>query len=70
VQYRTGIFYHTQAQRVLVEAALKTTAVDALGLQSISNLAIGFDPAFPFWPAESHHQNYEISINIRLREHN
>jgi peptide-methionine (S)-S-oxide reductase len=47
-QYRSAIFYHTEAQRAAAEAFLKSKGV-----------AIRLEPAARFWRAEEYHQRHD-----------
>ena len=51
-QYRSGIYYHDDAQRDLAEAAKAT--LEAKGRK----IAVEVAPAAVFWPAEGYHQQY------------
>lgn len=50
-QYRSVVFYHSEAQRLLAEAA-KTA------LRLLRPVVTAIEPAQPFWPAEPYHQKY------------
>ncbi len=54
-QYRSAIFYHSEKQRDIANAVIKT--VDAEGVWQdpiVTELTV----ASHFWPAEDHHQSY------------
>ncbi len=54
-QYRTYIYYHSEAQRKAAEASK-----EALGKSGKFSkpIAVQIVPASPFWPAEEYHQKY------------
>lgn len=54
-QYRSVIFYHTPDQKALAEASKAATDKSSHWTDPI---VTEIAPASPFWPAESHHQNY------------
>jgi len=54
-QYRTVIFYHSDAQREQAEASKKT--MDASG-KFKAPIATIIEPAATFWKAEDYHQDY------------
>ena len=56
-QYRSGIFYHDQAQKAAAEASKAERQADDGyfgGKQIVTEIA----PAATFWPAEEYHQQY------------
>jgi len=54
-QYRSAIFYHTEAQRLAAEAS-KAAHAEALGAgREIATVIV---PAGPFYEAEEYHQRY------------
>ncbi len=54
-QYRPGIFYHTEQQRLAAEQSKAATA--ALGLHG-KPFKLEITQASTFWPAEDYHQDY------------
>lgn len=54
-QYRSGIWYHSDAQRQIAEDTIKR--LDAEGLYS-RRIVTEVTPASTFWVAEPYHQNY------------
>jgi methionine-S-sulfoxide reductase len=54
-QYRSGIFFHTESQREIAEAAI--SALAATGRYS-KPIATGIHPAEDFVRAEDYHQQY------------
>ena len=52
-QYRSGIYWTTEAQKTVVEAAVKK-AQSQLNRPIVTELA----PLKAFWPAEEYHQDY------------
>jgi peptide-methionine (S)-S-oxide reductase len=61
-QYRAGIFYHNDGQRILAEAS--RTEVRKLFEQDISTIT---EPAAEFYPAEGYHQDYYIKSKLRYK---
>jgi peptide-methionine (S)-S-oxide reductase len=61
-QYRSAIFYHTDAQRV---AAEKATAALAASGRFKRPIATKITPAVTFWPAEEYHQQYLAKRGMR-----
>ena len=63
-QYRSGIYYHNEAQRVAAEASLK-----ALQQNKPFEAAIvtELDAASTFYPAEDYHQDYYLKNPIRYK---
>lgn len=55
-QYRSVIFYHTQAQREAAEAAVR--ALQDSGRFGEKTIETEILPAGTFWRAEDYHQNY------------
>ena len=54
-QYRSGIWYHSEAQKQIAEDTIKR--FDAEGLFS-GKIVTEVSPASTFWVAEDYHQNY------------
>ena len=54
-QYRSGIWYHSEAQKQIAEDTIKR--FDAEGLFS-GKIVTELTPASTFWVAEDYHQNY------------
>lgn len=54
-QYRSVIFWHTEAQRET--AAARIAALDAAGVYG-APIVTALEPAGRFYPAEAHHQRY------------
>ncbi len=54
-QYRSGIWYHSQAQKLSAEAVIKR--LNAQGLYR-KPIVTEVSPASAFWVAEEYHQNY------------
>jgi peptide-methionine (S)-S-oxide reductase len=54
-QYRTAIFYLTDAQK---QAAEKSRAVVASAMTRMGDVVTEITPAKKFWPAEDYHQHY------------
>jgi peptide-methionine (S)-S-oxide reductase len=52
-QYRSVIFYHSDAQKAVAEAAKKTAQANFT-----DPIVTQIDPAATFWPAENYHQDY------------
>ena len=61
-QYRSAIFYETDEQRQLAEAA-KQAVADQLG----GSIATDILPADTFYAAEDYHQNYYQTHPVRYR---
>jgi peptide-methionine (S)-S-oxide reductase len=63
-QYRSGIYYHNEAQRAAAEASLK-----ALQQNKPFEAAIvtELDAASTFYPAEDYHQDYYLKNPIRYK---
>ncbi len=57
-QYRSGIWYHTEAQRQIAEDTIKR--LEAEGLYA-NPFVTEVSPASKFWLAESYHQNYFVN---------
>lgn len=54
-QYRSAIFYHSEAQRLAAEKS--RNALDKTGKFKLK-IATEISPAKPFYPAENYHQDY------------
>ncbi|MFE4105102.1 peptide-methionine (S)-S-oxide reductase MsrA [Almyronema epifaneia] len=63
-QYRSAIFYHTEAQRRAAVAAKAALAAPERFNQPIATEVL---PAQPFYPAEDYHQNYYVTHPVRYR---
>lgn len=53
-QYRTGVYYHNNEQKVIAEARFAKEQ-EKIGARKIASECL---PAMPFWPAEKYHQQY------------
>ncbi|RME42951.1 MAG: peptide-methionine (S)-S-oxide reductase [Deltaproteobacteria bacterium] len=62
-QYRTAIFYHTEAQRRLAEAS--RTRLIASG--RFGKIFTKIEKAGPFYPAEAYHQDYYKTHPLRYK---
>lgn len=56
-QYRSGIFYHDQAQKEAAEASKAERQADD-GYYGGKQIVTEIAPAATFWPAEEYHQQY------------
>ena len=56
-QYRSGIFYHDQAQKEAAEASKAERQADD-GYYGGKQIVTEIAPAATFWPAEAYHQQY------------
>ncbi len=54
-QYRSAIFYHSEAQKLEAEAAVKRARDSGRWKRPITTEIV---PAGKFWPAEEYHQDY------------
>lgn len=54
-QYRSAIFYHSDEQKQLAEAAKATLSTSG---QYADPITTGIEPATTFWKAEDYHQDY------------
>ncbi|MCK5002164.1 MAG: peptide-methionine (S)-S-oxide reductase MsrA [Gammaproteobacteria bacterium] len=63
-QYRSGIYYHNEAQRKAAEASLKVLQQDKPFKQAI---VTELDRASTFYPAEEYHQDYYQKNPIRYK---
>lgn len=63
-QYRTAIFYHSEAQR---EAAERSKAALEASGELPGPIVTEIVPATTFWPAEEYHQEYYKKNPIRYR---
>jgi peptide-methionine (S)-S-oxide reductase len=54
-QYRSVIFYHTDAQRILAESSIKKIQINRFKNKRI---VTEIKPASCFYPAEAYHQHY------------
>lgn len=63
-QYRSGIYYHNEAQRKAAEASLKTLEKNKPFKEAI---VTELDAASTFYPAEDYHQNYYQKNPIRYK---
>ena len=63
-QYRTAIFYHTEEQRRLAEAAKAALARSGKFKESIVTEIV---PASTFYPAEAYHQKYSTKNVIHYK---
>ena len=54
-QYRTGVFYHSEAQKAAAEASLKRYEASSVFKKPI---VTEITAAPDFWPAEEYHQDY------------
>lgn len=63
-QYRSGIYYHDEAQRKAAEASLKSLEQNKPFKQAI---VTELDPASTFYPAEDYHQDYYQKNPIRYK---
>ena len=63
-QYRTAIFYHTDAQRRLAEASKQALAVSG---KFDRPLVTEIVPASRFYPAENYHQDYYKKNPLRYK---
>jgi peptide-methionine (S)-S-oxide reductase len=57
-QYRSAIFYHTEAQKQIAEATI--AEIGASGLWA-NPIVTEITPADTFYPAEDYHQNYYVN---------
>lgn len=57
-QYRSAIFYHTEAQKQIAEATIAEISASGLWANPIVTEII---PAGTFYPAEDYHQNYYVN---------
>ena len=55
-QYRSAIFYHSEAQKAAAEA--KIAELNASGNFASKKIATTVEPAQTFWRAEEYHQRY------------
>ena len=63
-QYRSGIYYHDEAQQKAAEASFKALQKNKPFKEAI---ATELDPASTFYPAEDYHQNYYQKNPIRYK---
>lgn len=63
-QYRSVIFYHTDTQKELAEAARKTVTASAKFKKSITT---AIEPASEFYPAEDYHQDYNTKRGVTYK---
>lgn len=61
-QYRTAIFYHTEAQRLKAEASKRALEESGRFAKPIVTEIL---PASPFYPAEEYHQDYARKCPLR-----
>ena len=52
-QYRSGIYYHDEAQRALAQSV-----IDELNAELKGRVVTELKPVDNYWPAEAHHQHY------------
>ncbi len=64
-QYRTGIFFHDEAQRKAAEAS--RDALAASGILRGAPIATEITAFTKFWPAEEYHQDYYRKEALRYR---
>ncbi|PJF30544.1 MAG: peptide-methionine (S)-S-oxide reductase [Phototrophicales bacterium] len=57
-QYRSAIFYHTEAQKQIAEATIAEISASGLWADPI---VTEISPADTFYPAEDYHQNYYVN---------
>ncbi|RME05542.1 MAG: peptide-methionine (S)-S-oxide reductase [Deltaproteobacteria bacterium] len=62
-QYRTAIFYHTEAQRRLAEAS-RTRLIES---GRFGKIFTKIEKAGPFYPAETYHQDYYKTHPLRYK---
>jgi len=63
-QYRTAIFYHTEAQHRLAEASKERLAASG---KFDKPIVTEIEPAGPFYPAEDYHQDYYKKNPLRYK---
>lgn len=63
-QYRSGIYYHNEAQRTAAEASLKALQQNK---PFEADIVTELDAASTFYPAEDYHQDYYLKNPIRYK---
>lgn len=63
-QYRSGIYYHNEAQRAAAEASLKALQQNK---PFEADIVTELDAASTFYPAEDYHQDYYLKNPIRYK---
>ena len=65
-QYRSAVFYTSDAQRAAAEASKKAIAASGVLKAPIVTQIL---PATPFWPAENYHQDFWKKDPVRYRSY-
>jgi len=63
-QYRSAIFYHSEAQKLAAEASKKALIQDK---PFNGDIVTEITRASEFWPAEEYHQNYYLKNPVRYK---